>query len=164
MKVQNKYGETIFKYKETQTLKEAIEQYVKEKGYRADLRGADLRGADLRGADLRGAYLRDADLRDADLRGADLRGAYLRCANLEGAKYYYNSHDFCLEIIRRQSVDFFTNEEWAIIGKVSVHKFCWDIITSDYKKIKRIFKKIANLGWSEYLEYFNKFLSKHKEK
>jgi hypothetical protein len=72
----------------------------RERGSRADLRGAnlcdaDLRGANLRDADLRGANLRDADLRGANLCGADLRGADLCGANLPehtfiilGEKYF----------------------------------------------------------------------------
>ena len=91
-------GSKLFEYeKENNTLKDTIEQAVKNGAYLggadligaylggADLRGADLRGADLRGADLRGADLRGADLRGADLRGTYLRGAYLEEANLEGA-------------------------------------------------------------------------------
>ena len=87
---------------ETETLKAVLAAHRewlesgRERGTRADLRGADLRGADLcwanlHGADLRGADLRDADLRDANLRGADLRWANLRGANLHGADMDYSS-------------------------------------------------------------------------
>ncbi|EOX8498720.1 pentapeptide repeat-containing protein [Salmonella enterica subsp. arizonae] len=55
---------------------------MRERGSRADLRGANLRGANLCDADLRGANLCDADLRDADLRDADLYCADLYCADL----------------------------------------------------------------------------------
>ncbi|EID8248329.1 pentapeptide repeat-containing protein [Salmonella enterica] len=58
---------------------------MRERGSRADLRGANLRGADLRGADLRDADLFGADLLGANLCGANLRGANLRGANLCGA-------------------------------------------------------------------------------
>jgi len=114
----------------------------------AYLRGADLRGADLRGADLRGAYLRGADLRGADLRGADLRGADLR-----GAEHYYGSHDFAIEIIRRQKVKIFIQKEWAVIGQIVIHRFCWDTILKKYKKEGiSIAKKLAKAGFDEYLK------------
>ncbi|WP_406916872.1 pentapeptide repeat-containing protein [Klebsiella oxytoca] len=61
-----------------------VESY-RQRGDRADLRGADLRDANLSDANLRGADLRDANLRGADLRDANLRGADLRDANLRGA-------------------------------------------------------------------------------
>jgi hypothetical protein len=125
-----------------------------EKNRDAYLRGAYLRGAYLVGADLRGADLRGANLRDADLRGAYLRGAYLVGADLRGAKNYYLSHDFAIEIIRRQDIKFFSDKEWAIIGKIATHRICWDEITTDYKPVLSIFKKLAKLGYDEFLKKF----------
>jgi len=123
-----------------------------EKNRGADLRGADLRGAYLRGADLGGADLGGADLRGADLRGADLRGADLRGADLGGAKKYYMSHDLAIEIIRRQPINHFTDKEWVFIGQCSIHRFCYDTIKK-YKIAISVFKKLAKLGYGEYLEY-----------
>jgi hypothetical protein len=134
----------------------------------ADLRDANLRGADLRDANLRGAYLEDADLRGADLGGANLRGAdlgdanledadlgdaYLRGAYLRGAKNYFMSHDFAVEIIRRQSLKTFTEKEWAFIGKASIHKFCYNKMIKEYKKLAvSVFKKLAKAGFKEFLK------------
>jgi len=124
----------------------------------ADLRGAYLRGADLSGADLSGAYLGGADLGGAylggaDLSGADLKGAYLRGAYLRGAEHYYGSHDFAIEIIRRQKVKIFIQKEWAVIGQIVIHRFCWDTILKKYKKEGiSIAKKLAKAGFDEYLK------------
>ncbi len=123
----------------------------------ADLRGADLRGADLRDADLRGAYLRGADLEGADLRGADLEGADLRGAYLRGAKQYHNSHDFFMELIRKEKIETFKTTEWSIIGQISIHRLCWDAIKKRFgKKVLRIGKVLADRGFKEYLEYYKK--------
>ena len=114
-----------------------------------DLRAAMIKavkgGANLRGADIRDAYLGGADLRDADLRGADLRGA----------KNYVNSHDFWIEIIRRQTIDLFTEKEWAIIGQVYTYRLCWDSIKKRYgNDIMPIFKKLSDVGFDEWLEQY----------
>jgi len=119
----------------------------------AYLGGADLSGADLKGAYLRGAYLRGADLSGADLSGAYLGGAYLGRAYLRGAEHYYGSHDFAIEIIRRQKVKIFIQKEWAVIGQIVIHRFCWDTILKKYKKEGiSIAKKLAKAGFDEYLK------------
>ncbi|EJD6999664.1 pentapeptide repeat-containing protein [Klebsiella pneumoniae] len=61
-----------------------VESY-RQRGDRANLRGANLSDANLSGADLSGAYLSGANLRGANLSGANLRGANLSDANLSGA-------------------------------------------------------------------------------
>ena len=93
--------------KENNTIKETLEQAVKENANLVDanlrnsnLEGADLRNSNLEGANLEGADLRnsnlvdadfrnsnlvDADLRNSNLRYADLRNADLINSNLEGA-------------------------------------------------------------------------------
>lgn len=120
-----------------------------------NLRGVNFRGADLRGVDFRGAYLRDADLEVACLQDANFEGAYLEKAKLEGAKSYSRSHDFWAEIIRRQELETFTEKEWAIIGQVYIHRFCWSDIKKRYgKKIMPIFKKLAKAGFSEWEEVY----------
>ncbi len=130
-----------------------------EKNRGAYLGGAYLRGANLEGANLGGAYLEGANLGGANLggaylRGANLGGASLRGANLGGAKSYYMSHDFAIELIRRQDIKTFSPKEWIIIGQLSVHRFCWEEIRKNYKSALPIFKKLAKLDYDEYLKKF----------
>ncbi|MCK4422679.1 MAG: hypothetical protein KAV18_01255 [Candidatus Omnitrophica bacterium] len=85
--------------------------------------------------------------------GADLRGADLTDACLRGAKNYSDNHDFCVEIIKRQKIEVFTEKEWAVIAQIYIYKLCWESIEKRYgKKILPIFKKIADFGFPEYLE------------
>ena len=110
-------------------------------------------------ADLRGANLRNADLRDADLRNADLRCADLRNADLQCAKNYFNFIDFCIEIIRKQADEFFTDAEWVIIGKIYVNRWCWETIKKNYgERIMPILEKISKLGFDEYEKYYKELL------
>ena len=136
-----------------------------EKNRGANLRGANLRGADLRDADLGDADLRDANLRDANLGGADLEGAdlgdaYLEGADLEGAdlggaENYLSSHDFFQEIIRRQPVKVFAQEEWATIAQIIIHRLCWDTIKNKHKDTAtEIFKKLSVAGFDEWEKHF----------
>ena len=119
--------------------------------------GTDLRGAYLRVADLNGADLRGADLSGAYLSGAYLRGAYLRGADLRGAKNYCDHHSFWQEIIRTQKESYFTTNEWALIGKILVHRHCWDkIIMYPKKTMLSIFKKLADVGYDEWLNEFKR--------
>jgi hypothetical protein len=122
----------------------------------ADLEGADLRGADLEGADLIGADLIDADLEGADLIGANLIGANLRGANLRGIKNYKNNHDIFFEIVRRQELEFFTEIEWSIIGKIAIYRPCWSTIRKFGNDALSGLNKIADLGYDEYLTEFKK--------
>jgi len=144
---------------------------------RANLRGADLRRADLRGADLRradligasldradlrgaslyganlyGANLRGADLRGADLRGANLIGADLRGADLRGAKNYYDNHEFLFDVVKRNN-EKFTVKELGKISQVYMSYWCWDKIRK-IPSAQKILKKIADLGYDEYLKRF----------
>ncbi len=97
---------------------------------------------------------RGANLGDAYLRGADLVDA-----NLGDAKNYLNSHDFWIEIIRREKIETFTEKEWSIIGQVSIHRLCWDSIKKRYgKKIMLIFKKLSKAGFDEWEKHYSKFL------
>ena len=108
-----------------------------------------------RGANLRGANLEGANLEGANLEGANLRGANLEGANLGGAKNYSMSHDFCMEIVRRQPIKTFTQKEWMMIGQLAIHRFCWDEIKKRYgKDILPFFKKIAKIGFDEYLKRY----------
>ena len=126
-----------------------------EKNRGADLSGADLRDAYLSGADLRGAYLRDAYLRDASLRGADLRDADLR-----DAIKYVDSHDIFQEAVRRQAVSVFVDTEWAAIAQIVIHRLCWGCIKKRFSDLMpHIFKALAEAGFKEWLEYWNKINS-----
>ena len=154
---------------EYESIKDCLEKKRSANLWGANLRGANLRDANLGDANLgdaylEGAYLGGADLRSAYLRGAylggaDLRGAYLGGAYLGGAKGYVNSHDFWIEIIRRQPLETFTEKEWAIIGQVFTHRLCWNSIRKRYgKKIMPIFKKQAKLGFSEWFDKYKESL------
>jgi len=121
---------------------------------RANLWGANLLGANLLGANLSWADLSRANLSGANLSRANLSEADLSGANLGGAKNYFMSHDFCLEIIRRQPIETFTDEEWSIIGKIATHRFCWEEITKNYEGTETIFKKLAEKGYGKYLKKF----------
>jgi hypothetical protein len=115
---------------------------------KTNLRGADLRGANLGGADLEGAYL----------EGANLRGAYL-----EGVKNYSESHEVFQEIIRQQKCDTFTNSDWAIIGRIIVHRLCWDTIKNKFgKTAMTVFKKLSACGYSEWEERYKELLEGEK--
>ncbi len=86
---------------------------------------------------------------------ADLGGANLGGADLGDAKNYSMSHDFAIEIIRRQPIKTFTDKEWAIIGQVYIHRLCYDTIKNKYgKRIIPIFKKMAKQEFREYLKYY----------
>jgi len=83
IEIKSVFGKVLFTYeKENATIKDAVEQAVKEK---ANLSSADLRSADLSSANLSSADLRLADLSSADLSSANLRLADLRFADLSSA-------------------------------------------------------------------------------
>jgi len=119
--------------------------------FNAYLSYTDLSKADLSYANLSKADLSYADLSKADLFSADLSKAYLSNANLSGAKNYHQSHDFAMEIIKRQPIKHFTDKEWEFIGKCLLHRFCYDTIKDKYKEIAlKVFKKLSKLGYDEY--------------
>ncbi len=131
----------------------------------AYLSGANLSGADLSGADLSGAYLSGADLSGAYLSGANLSGADLSRADLSGAKGYQDNHDIFLELVRREKIDTVTEEEWSIVGLLSIHRPCWDTIKKRFgEKIMPIFKRLADKGFTEYADYYEKVLKERKIK
>ena len=124
-----------------------------EKNRNIYLKGARLVGADLEDARLEGARLVGADLVGADLEDARLVGADLEDARLVGAKNYYNSHDFAQEIIRRQKESYFTDEEWAFIGKLLAYRLCWEKIRK-YEIALTLCKKLAEKGFDEFLKKY----------
>jgi hypothetical protein len=144
VEIKNRYDNKVILCGEYESIKDCLEKN----------RGADLSGADLWGADLKGADLWGADLKGADLSGANLGGAYLG-----GAKNYSHSHDFWIEIIRRQKLETFTEKEWAIIGQVYVHRLCWDSIKKRCgKKIMPVFKKLTAEKFGEWEEKYKEVL------
>jgi len=47
----------------------------------------------------------------------------------------------------------FTKQQQEKASRVFAFKFCWDTIKKEYKKeAGAILKKLADLGWNEYLE------------
>ena len=113
----------------------------------AYLGGANLGGADLGGANFRGAYL----------RGANLGGAYLRGADLRGAEGYVNSHDIFAEAVRKQKIELFLDAEWVAIAQITIHSLCWDAIRKRFSTVMPgIFKKLADAGLDEWLQYWEK--------
>ena len=159
IEIRNRWDNKVIICGEYESIKDCLEKNRGANFWGADLRGANLGGADLRDANLEGAYLEGADLRDADLEGANLRDANLEGANLEGAKNYVSSHYFFAEIIRRQKTDYFTDKEWAIIGKIIIKVLCWDTIKKEFgKSAMSIFKKCSKVGFSEWEEQYKKIL------
>lgn len=93
------------------------------------------------------------------------RDAYLGGADLGGAKNYLSNHDFWLEIIRRQTVETFTEKEWAMVGVIFTHRLCWDSIVKRYgKKIMPLFKKLTKAGFNEWEEYYKTLIPTKEEK
>mgnify|MGYP001617152423 CR=1 FL=1 len=146
IEIKNRYTDAIILHGEYESIKDCLEKN----------RGANLEGAYLRGANLGGAYLGGAYL-----GGANLGGAYLGDANLGGAKNYVSSHDFWLEIVRRQKVGDFTDKEWMIIGQVFTHRLCWDSIKEKYgKEAMPIFQKLSKAGFGEWEEKYEEILTR----
>ena len=96
IEIKSIFGKVLFTYeKENATIKDAVEQAVKEKvslNYAnlssANLESANLYSANLRSANLDSANLRSANLRSANLDSANLDSANLRSANLDSANLY----------------------------------------------------------------------------
>jgi len=190
IQIKHKFTESVLFEGESSSLKEAIEKAVKGGAnlVRANLVGANLVGANLVranlvranlvranlvranlvranlvGANLVRANLVGANLDGANLVGANLDGANLVRANLDGAKEYSESHDIFLELVRREKSESFTEIEWSIIGKLSIHRLCWGSIKKRFgHKIISIFEKLASTGFEEYLERYTKMLEETK--
>ena len=96
--------------------------------------------------------------------GANLTSAYLRGADFTGAKGYVDSHDFIIELVRRQPRKTITSSEWEMIGELSIHRDCCGVIVKRFAKpALSLFKKIADAGWGEYLECLESKLSEIKK-
>ena len=142
--------------------------------WRANLRGADLSEANLRGANLSEANLSEADLSEADLwranlRGANLSGADLWRANLSEAnlwranlwsiKNYSENHQIWQQLIKLQSVKIFTDMEWSMIGKITLHMPCWDTIKNKFGvPFLRVLEVLKEEGFTEYYDKYAEIL------
>ncbi len=97
-----------------------------------------------------------ANLGGANLGGAYLEGAYLEGAKLEGAKHYSESHAFFKEVVRRQKHSAFTSKEWECIAQICIYEICWKTIRNRFSAAAmRVFKKLADRGYDEFLVRFN---------
>ena len=86
IEIKSIFGKVLFTYeKENATIKDAVEQAVKEK---VSLNYANLDSANLDSANLRSANLSSANLYSANLDSANLDSANLRSANLDSANLY----------------------------------------------------------------------------
>ena len=86
IEIKSIFGKVLFTYeKENATIKDAVEQAVKEK---VSLNYANLDSANLDSANLRSANLCSANLYSANLESANLDSANLRSANLDSANLY----------------------------------------------------------------------------
>jgi len=85
----------------------------------------------------------------------------LRGADLRGANNYRDSHDIFQEVVRRQEVSVFGEAEWSAIAQITIHRLCWGSIEKRFSDVMlHIFKVLANDGFGEWLEYWNKAASK----
>ena len=110
----------------------------------------------------RDANLSDANLLGTNLSGANLLGTYLSRTDLSGAENYLDSHDFFIEIVRRQQIKTFTNNEWLMIGQITIHRLCWDSIKKRYdKKIMPVFKKLSKVKFDEWEKHYKELISKN---
>ena len=88
-------------------------------------------------------------------RDANLRGAYLRDAYLGDAENYSENHDFSFELVRQHKCSDFTDNEWAMIGKIAIHRLCWDSIKNKCgKPFMSILQKLADDGFGEYVDKY----------
>ena len=120
--------------------------------YRANLGGSNLVGASLVGARLDGASLDGSNLYRASLDGASLVGA-----NLVGIIKYSKQHAIFIQLVINNSVKFTTKQQ-EIVSRICSFRLCWDSIAKEYgKQIRPIFKILADLGWDEYLTYWDEY-------
>jgi len=99
---------------------------------------------------LEAAVRSGSDLRGSDLRYSNLSGSDLRCI-----KNYVNSHDIFFEAVRRQNKKALTDKQWTIIGKISIHRWCWDTLKKEFgNELTPVFQILANSGFNEYLNHY----------
>ena len=89
--------------------------------------------------------------------GSDLRYSDLRYSDLRGSKNYSENHDIFQEIIRSRKEATFTSREWECIAYICIHRICWDSIQKRFSAAAgRVFRKLADAGYGEFLERYKK--------
>lgn len=138
-------GKVLFSL-ETTSLKLTLETAVKN---HVNLQCANLYGADLRGADFREVNLQGADLQYADFRNI---------------RNYVNNHDIFTALIQTRKIEVFTEAEWAMIGQIVIHRYCWDAIKRRHgKSFLRILEVFETAGFVEYAVKSAGIISEMKE-
>ena len=142
-------GKVLFELeKENNTIKETLEQAVKEN---ANLRNANLYNANLEDANLEDANIYNANLEDANLRNANLYNANLRNANIYNSK---NKETAILPIFCKWSYGIKgdlivigckqkTIEEWDLWFK-SNEEYSTTRGTDEFKQIEAIYNALKS--------------------
>jgi len=72
-------------------------------------------------------------------------------ANLSGIKNYSENHSVFIQLIQNNSSKF-TQKQQEVASTIFAFTLCWKSIKKRYNKESTlIFKKLAKLGWDEYL-------------
>lgn len=118
----------------------------------SNLTETNLKGACLAKADMRKTCLKGATLKNANLAGAIFTGADLTDVKIEGILGYAGSRQILQEIIRRQSEESLTIQEWGVIGQIVIKRFSWEDVAKRFgKKTIPLLKKLSKLGFNEFL-------------
>ena len=122
----------------------------------SDLRNSDLRNSNFRNSDFRYSDFRYSNLHGVNFRNSDLRNSDLRNSNFRNSKNYSENHDIFQEIVRSQKAEIFTSREWECIAYICIHRICWDSIQKRFSAAAgRVFRKLADAGFGEFLERYN---------
>jgi len=88
--------------------------------------------------------------------GVNFRYSDLRNSDLRNSKNYSENHDIFQEIVRSQKAEIFTSREWECIAYICIHRICWDSIQKRFSAAAgRVFRKLADAGFGEFLERYN---------
>ena len=83
---------------------------------------------------------------------ANLMSANLRGANLGGAENYAQSHEVFAQLVIQATIKFTVHEQ-EMAFRICALRLCWTSIHKEYgKKLVPVFKKLAKLGYGEFLE------------
>ena len=84
----------------------------------------------------------------ADLVGADLGGA----------KEYSQSHEIMAQLVIDHTIKFSVSQQ-NIAFRIFALRLCWKSIKKEYgSKVRPVFKILADLGWDEYIKYWDEFV------
>jgi len=123
---------------DTSSFKEAVEFAIRDK------------------AKLFGVNFIECDFGNADLQGEAFLYSCFKNAKIDNFKGYHNSLSIFIEIIKRQQSKYFTDVEWAAIGKIIALDLCYKSQRKHAADVESIYKKIADLGWPEFFEQYLK--------